>query len=230
MKKLIATLLLVSITFVTNSQNLRGGSSLSDGFKMNRKDTQGHQFLLNDWVEGFLVDNNGKMSSKKLLNLDIYNNNPTYKASNSQKDIFVIDNSLFSGFVLIDKNKKQYIFTKIEGNKFKRGKKETKYYQLLNAPKKSFILESIKKMKDPNASGWTSSLNNTKVAKFVKKEAYYILNSKGKYEKIKLKESHILKALKDKKKQVKAYIKSNNINIKSPADVITVLDYYASLK
>lgn len=229
MKKIMSFILLVTITFVANSQNLRGGSSLSDGFQINRKGTQGHQFLLENWVEGFLVDNNGKLSSKKLLNLDIYKNTPTYKFSNSQKDIFVLDNSLYSGFVLIDKNKKQYIFSKIDGKKFKRAKKETKYYQLLNAPKKNLILESVKKMKDPNARGWSSSRDNTLSAKFIKKDNYYVLNNSGKYVKIKLKESSLVSALKDKKRQIRAYIKSKNMKIKTPADVIAVLNYYHSL-
>lgn len=229
MKKIISFLLLVSVVFVTNGQNLRGGSSLSDGFKINRKGSQGHQFLLDNWVDGYLVDNNGKLSSKKLLNLDIYNNDPTYKVSNSQKDVFVIDGNLFSGFVLVDKNKKKYIFSKIDGKDFKKTKKTAKYYQLINAPNKNIIIEVAKKLKDPNASGWSSSKDNTLSAKFVKKETYYILNNSGKYVKIKLSSSSLTKALSDKKLQIRSYIKSNNIKIKTTDDVITVLNYYNTL-
>ncbi len=227
-KTILAVILLVS-AFSINAQSSRATSDLSHGYDTKKKMTQGHQFLLDDWVIGFLVDNNGKLSKRKLLNYDIYNNNPTSKTNTTTKDILVIDKNLYSGFVLKDSKNEQYIFSKIDAYDFESKKKETKYYQLVNAPKKTVIVESRKVMKDPNASGWSSSGLSTKAAKFVMKTSIYVLNSNNKYVKVKLSSSSISKSLKDKKKEIKAFIKQKDLKIKTASDLIPIMDYYHSL-
>ena len=230
MKKTTIMILFLITGICANGQNNTGGSSISGGFKIKSKTTKGHQFLLKKWVTGYLVDNSGKLSEKKLLNYDIYNNNPTFKASNDQTDIMVIDKNLYSGFILSDNNRKKYIFSKIEGSSFKKGKRGAKYYELINAPKKTILLESYKVLKDPNSHGFVpTSTNSTKAGKFVLKTAVYVLNKQNKYVKVKLSSSSISKALKDKKKEIRSFIKQRGLKIKKASDLILIVDYYYSL-
>ena len=234
MKK-IAIILCILTAFVANSQNNSGTSTLNGGFRINTKTMKAHPFLLNEWVIGQLVDYNGKLSERKLLNYDLVNNNPTYKTSKDQKDIMTIDSSPYSGFVLVDKNQKKYLFSKIDGSAFKKTKKETKFYQLINAPSKKIILESRKKLKDPNASGWYSSSGGNNTSRSTEAATYnllktlYVLNKAGEYVKVKLSASSVAKALKSKKKEIRRYIKQNNIKIKKAEDLIPVVEYYYSL-
>ena len=58
---------------------------------------------------------------------------------------------------------------------------------------------------------------------------YYILNKNKKYEEVKLKEKSLLKVYKDKKDQLSKYIKTNNIDIDSPEDMVPLVEYYLSL-
>ena len=229
MKNFITVLFLAfSMTFV-NAQNAGGGTDISDGFKIFRSKVQGHQYLLEKWVPGFLVDMNGKVSEKKLLNYDIKNNFATYKTSNQQKEVMVINSDLYSGFLLTGADNKRYLFSKIAGDAFKKPKKMTKFYQLINSPSKRIILESKKNFKDPNASGWAASNGSSVAAKYTLSKSLYVLNRAGKYVKIKASASSLTKALKDKKKELRNYIKSNNISIKNASDLIPVVDYYHSL-
>ncbi len=229
MKNIFTVLLVTFSVLIVNGQNNIATSNVGDGFKTFRKGTKGHQFLLDEWVDGYLVENSGKLTEKKLLNYDIHFNKPTYKLDRSVKDVMVLDRNLYSGFILLDAKSNRYIFSKVEGSKFAKSKKEDKYYQLINAPGKNIILESSKKLKDPNASGWTASSNNNLAAKFVMKSQYYVLNKNNMYVKVKLSSGSISKALKDKKKEVKAFIKSKGLKLKSTDDLIQIMNYYATL-
>ena len=229
MKNILTVVILFIGVITIHAQGMRGTSNISDGFGINSKSTKGHQFLLKEWVIGYLVDNTGKLTEKRLLNYDIHYNKPTYKVSNDSKDVMVLDNELFSGFVLMDAKKRRYIFTKINGDQFSRKKKDNKYYQLIDAPNKHVIQESYKELKDPNATGWSSSRDNTLRASFSLKTYYYVLNKNGKYVKVKLSSGSVAKALKDKKKQVQSFIKSNKLKFKNTNDLVKVMNYYKTL-
>ena len=65
--------------------------------------------------------------------------------------------------------------------------------------------------------------------KFVLKTAVYVLNKQNKYVKVKLSSSSISKALKDKKKEIRSFIKQRGLKIKKASDLIPIVDYYYSL-
>ena len=229
MKKYI-TILFLTVAIVGYSQGDRGTSDLKHGIKLRKDNFKGHGYLLNDWVSGFAVDLNGKLTEEKLLNYDIYQNKLTFKKETASDDIMVITTSSYSGFMLSDeKTDKNYLFTKLEGNKFKKPKKVTKFYEIVSAPSKNVIMESVKILKDPNASGWSSSRLTTKNAEFALKTYTYVLDANNKYAKVSVSKGSLLKVFKDKKKEVSEYIKSNNISINDPSDMVAVVDFYHSL-
>lgn len=57
----------------------------------------------------------------------------------------------------------------------------------------------------------------------------YVLGNDQKYIKVNVSKSSILKAFKDKKKELSAYIKEQGINIKEPGDLLAVVQYYYTL-
>jgi hypothetical protein len=218
---------LISLTSV--AQNNRGGNSLTDGFKIMSGDMKGHPYLLNDFVNGYAIDLNGNLTEQKLLNYDIYKNNLTFKKENATEDVMVVSTSSYTGFILSDENKNDYLFTKIDGGKFLKPKKTTKFYQIAKAPSRNVIIESIKILKDPNASGWSSSSLTTKRAEYVLTTYVHVLNKDGLYVKVNPSKSSILKAYKDKKKEISAFINENSLNIESAQDLVPIADYYLSL-
>jgi len=217
------------ITLVSFSQNNRGGNSLSDGFKITSGTMKGHPYLLTDFVNGYAVDLNGNLTEQKLLNYDIYANNLTFKKVNATEDIMVVSTDTYSGFILSDANKNDYLFTKIEGSEFAKPKKTTKFYQIAKAPSKNVIIESVKFLKDPNASGWSSSSLSTKRAEFELKTYTYVQNKNGLFVKVKPSKSSILKVFKDKKKEIAAFISEKGLTIENAQDLVPIVDYYLSL-
>lgn len=228
MKKITLLVFLVSFAF-TYAQNDIGGNTITDGFKMKSGSLKGTPYLLTEWVSGYAVDLNGKLSERKLLNYNIYENVLTFKKVNGASTVMAINDALYSGFILSDSNGNDYLFTKVSGDEFTKQKKDTKFYQIIVPPSKNVLLETVKKVNDPNASGWISSQNTTKRAEFETRTTYYVLAQNNKYTKISLSNSSVTKAFKDKKKEISSYLKSNGIKIKTAADVDKVAEYYHSL-
>ncbi len=227
--KTYLSILCIACTIFTYAQNDVGGNTITDGFKMQAGSLKGTPYLLSEWVSGYAVDNNGHLTEEKLLNYNIYENVLTFKPVNGSKDIMAINSNSYSGFILTNDKGEDYLFSKIEGHQFSKAKKDTKFYQLVAPPSKNVLLETRKVLKDPNASGWTSSQNTTKRAEFQTSTTYYVLGQNKKYTKISLSNSSVAKAFKDKKKEISNYIKQNNIKIKTAADVDKVATYYHSL-
>jgi len=192
-----------------------------------RGDSKGTPFLTQAWYVGYGILEDGTVTRPQILNYDIHGNNLVYKVDNSDKVMKLLDNS-FTGFLLKDEDG-DLLFSKIDGNDFDKSKNDKKYYQIVKAPSRSVIVEYVKKLKDPNSSGWTSSMNNTLSAEYVLSTNYYVLNKNSKYEKVKLSNKGALKVFKDKKNKISSFIKSNNIKIERPMDLFQVAEYYHSL-
>ena len=103
-------------------------------------------------------------------------------------------------------------------------------YQIVSPPSRNVIVESIKKMEDPNARGWTSSSTNNKTVSFNTVTHVYVLGTNQKYIKTKPTKGSILKVFKDKKKELESFILSKNIEINEAEDLDKVVGYYHSLK
>lgn len=228
MKKL-TYLLIFAISYFSYAQNDTGGNSITDGFQIRAAAIKGTPFLLTEWVSGYAVDLNGKLSEEKKLNYNVHEHKLTYKTNNGTGKIMVIDSNKYSGFILTDANKNDYLFTKVEANQFTKPQKKTKFYQIVSPPGKFVLLETEKYLNDPNKSGWISSQNTTKRAEYETKTTYYVLAQNEKYTRISLNNSSVLKAFKDKKKEISAYLKTNNIKIKTAEDVDKVAQHYHSL-
>lgn len=221
-------LLLCSITAISYAQNTRGTGTLSNDFSLKKNGTKGHVYLLNDWSEGIIVESNGNQKTVALLNFDIFNNQLTFKSHKTDTNAKVFSTAAHNGFSISDEHGKNFEFIKIEGSKFLKSKKETGFYQSLLS-ENTIIVEHRKKLNDPNASGWSSSSTTTKSAEYQTYENTYALNKQGKYVKVQQSQGSVLKALKDKKKELANYIKQEHLNIKKTSDFISLVNYYHSL-
>lgn len=227
MKKILTISFLLSLTLNLHAQNPTNSGNLSDGFKITRSSPKGTPFLSSEWYVGYGINTNGSTTRPQQMNYDIHGNNLVYKVSSNGEPLKLMDDSM-KGFILKNEND-ELLFSKIDGDEFEKTKKETRYYHVISPPSRNVIVEYVKDLNDPNASGWTSSKDNTLSSEYKLTTNYYILNSDQKYVKIRLKEKHVLKALKDRKEQVKNYIASNNLQINSPQDLSPILDFYHGL-
>ncbi|MFV9483079.1 hypothetical protein ACNI3T_04535 [Christiangramia sp. ASW11-125] len=227
MKNFSSTLLLIILCLTVQSQNPTNSGNLSDGFKITRSSPKGDPFLSSEWYVGYGINKDGSTTRPQQMNYDIYGNNLVYKTGTNGEPMKLLDDSI-SGFILKDKNT-ELLFSKIEGSKFEKTKREDRYYHVVSPPSNYVIVEYIKDLNDPNASGWVSSKDNTLSAEYELDTNYYILNRADQYVEVRLKRNHILKALKDRKDQLKTYIDSNNIDFESILDLVKILEYYYTL-
>ncbi|MCG1035708.1 hypothetical protein [Polaribacter sargassicola] len=218
------------ITLNIFSQSSNNSNSFGSGFRIGVENEEGHPYLMNDWYSGNLVKNDGSVTEKMPLNYQIADNLlVSMKVVNGEKIFQKLNADDYTGFIITDDKNNIHIYTKIEGNKFSKTKKENKFYLIVSAPSKNVLLETSKSFKDPNASGWSSSTTTNKRGSYKEKTQTYVLTKSGKYEKVGTSNNAILKVYKDKKNELKKYITENKIKIKEPTDLIKIVEYYHAL-
>lgn len=228
MKLIIFSLsLFLSANLCLYAQNTVGSGNLTDGFKIMRGDTKGTPFLTEEWYVGYGIFENGETSRPQKMNYDIHGNNLVYQTGGSDNILKLLDSG-FEGFILKGKEN-DFLFSKINGDQFEKPKKETKYYKIVKAPSRKVIVEFKKELDDPNASGWTSSTQNTKSAEYEMETNYYVLNPGNKYEEVKLKKNSVLKVFKNKKKELESYIQKNDLDLDNPEELVELVEYYYTL-
>lgn len=227
MKNILILACLTIATFTAHGQSHNATSSISGGLTLHQASAKGHPFLLDTWCIGNAVDLDGNLSETKTFSFDIFNNKLFFKVENSE-EVLAIDNSLYSGFILKAADK-DYVFKKIDGTKFSKTKKEAKFYEIAKAPSDKVIIESIKSFEDPNTSGWSTSRNTNKAGEYKLTTYIYVLDGNNQYKKVNLNESSLIKVFKEKKKEVKAFITSNQIKINTPGDLVRVVEYVHTL-
>lgn len=226
MKYLFYTILIL-IPLNLLAQNPVNSGNLNDGFKIMRGDSKTNPFLTEEWHVGYGIYENGNTTRPQKMNYDIHGNNLVYQTSNSNEVMKLLDQD-FTGFILKGNNE-EYLFTKIKGNQFDKEKNADKYYRIVKAPSRKVIVEFEKDLDDPNNSGWQSSNQNTRNPEYELKTSYYVLRKDGKYEEVKLKNKSLLKIFEDKEDQLKNYLKTNQIDIETPEDLLRVTEYYYSI-
>lgn len=228
MKLIIFSLsLFLSANLCLHAQNTVGSGNLTDGFKIMRGDTKGTPFLTEEWYVGYGIFENGETTRPQKMNYDIHGNNLVYQTAGSDNILKLLDAG-FEGFILKGKDN-DFLFSKIKGDRFDKPKRETKYYQIVKAPSRKVIVEFKKELDDPNATGWTSSTQNTKSAEYEMETNYYVLNPSNKYEEVKLKKNSVLKVFKNRKKELESYIQKNDLDLETPEELVDLVEYYYTL-
>lgn len=225
MKSKLLTLIIFFTTQLIICQNPIGTGSLSDGYKIMRNNSLTTPFLTSDWNIGYGIDLNGIATKPLILNYDIHGNNLVYKNSNNSETLKLVDSNLAGFIINIDSTNK--IFKKIEGHKFDRKKRESKYYQIPFVELNSIIIEYSKTLEDPYHSRWSSSTNNSSSSEYKETVKYYILNKKDKFVEISLNNRSVKKALKNRSDALETYLKNNKIS--SLDELKTLMLFYNSI-
>lgn len=74
-----------------------------------------------------------------------------------------------------------------------------------------------------------TSFDNDRPAEFIQNEIYYLVKNKGEFTELPSRKSALYKVLGDKKKEVKNYIKKNDLDIDQEKDLARLVAYYNSL-
>ncbi|PVW17251.1 hypothetical protein DDV96_01695 [Marixanthomonas spongiae] len=74
-----------------------------------------------------------------------------------------------------------------------------------------------------------TTFDNDRPAEFTQNETFYLVNNKGKFTELPTRKSALYKVLGDKKKEVKNYVKKNDLDTDKERDLARLIAYYNSL-
>ncbi|GLU43661.1 hypothetical protein [Allomuricauda sp. NBRC 101325] len=221
MKKIFAFILLThclsAIYGQKNNSNLRSGqmynyhpilSSNTNAFQTPDKKIDGTRFVLNDFANNGKVFVSGKVYITKGLNIDAFNNDVVFKLNNDS--ILILEKSVIDSL-------------SIGGHKFKK-QIDNNLHEVLwqkgNATLFKTFFCQIQK-------GHTNVMKGTtENDKYKLSHHYYLKKDEAIVKSFDLGTKSILSLFGDKQKQVKKYIKYNNLNMKDEKDVIKVISYF----
>lgn len=201
--------------FLDNLSNAFNGTGMWIKNHKVRNNIQGTPYLYENWfsyIEIFTEDN----KSYKLpnSNFNLLNNKFCTRVNND---------SIFTF------NKDNLNFVKLNNKVFKKIKlkndQESFFEVLFDGKKNAFLKRYEKKIKKGKINPMTQKAISKD--KFVKYIEYYIYENE-KLTRFKLKKSNILKILDNREKDIKNFVKSNEIDFKSEIDLIKLFKFYNS--
>lgn len=182
---------------------------------------KGNKYLKDAWTKGDVLQRDNKFFKDMDLKYDLLQDMLIFK--NNKEDILAFKYPV-KEFHL--KNRGTWsTLPSIYRNGYPATEKFTKesYYEVLAEGKASLLKKQFKTFVDAIAYG-ASETKKTLID-----NEFYFLFYRDKMIKIKNPNKDIPKILADKENEIKAFIKNNNINLKSEENQIRVIDYYNSL-
>ena len=187
-----------------------------------------NRFYSKNWLSGILVITKDKKIYKQKINYDLINGEIHVTPPNSTKGFIVLDKRI-TGFIL-KTSKGEIYFSRIDNENFINNNINREFFitPMKSINNQLLIIDYRRVLNDSEVprDGF-SDISNLK--KYKDRTHYYILNSKNKYVKIKLKKKHLLQVYSDKKEELINFIKTKKLKPKKIGDAIKIVNYYHSL-
>lgn len=203
-----------------SGKNVDGNLQLNT-YTSHNSNIKGSPFAFSDWSSGDITTTNHSSIKYDKIQFDLEKNQILVFKKGSKTPTAIPNNQIIS--LKANDSKKIRYFASIKPTEL-NGITKGKLYELLSNANDYLIKETskyISKSNDPSEEGAKKMI-------YKKKTVYYIKNKSGKYVETKLNKKHIMKLLKDKEDDVKAYISKNKLSF-NENDVPKILKYYYSL-
>jgi hypothetical protein len=191
-------------------------------FEIPYGDVGGSPYLLNDWDEGLVVLPDGKQASAR-LKFDVYSNRLLFQGKNSETLEFT---EQLKEFRLNSGNKEiSDVSSLVFINNLPAIDKQTaaSWYQLIGDGKVKLLKYYGKKIVESQTVNFAP-----KTKSFVAFHEYYIFQNDA-MQRVSISKKSITKALNNHVPEIEAWLKTNNINFKSDADLQKLFEWYNSL-
>ncbi len=212
-------LFLISNTFVV-AVRAQSTLSYSDGRSVMETDysnTIGSPYLVNDWSDGSVSLNNGKVYQNISLKYNEKDDELYFKNDKNEPMVF---NDLVKSFTIQVDNRVHFYRN---GYPDGLGITNKSYLDVLVNGKVEFLKHNSKTVID--SKDYTSAVVNRRFMEITK---YYLFISSKIYL-LKKDQKYLLSLLHDKEVEVSKLIKDNNLSMKSEADIVKIVNYYNSI-
>jgi len=206
-----------------NQDGLSGsGLKYNDGSYINEKDAdiKGSPFLFSNWEKGNVLLKTKERVDSVLIKYNLYTDLLQVKVD-EQEYQFNID---VWEFLLPDPLTNEIALFR-SGFSPVPGMNEKSFYQVLYDGKTKLLLKHKKLVGTE-----LTSIPGVKAKVFEDQKSWFILTASGKMEKIKKKNKDILDLLEGKKEELKKMVNSRRLKLINDEEIISVLEYYDSLK
>lgn len=189
---------------------------------------KGSPYLLNDFLPGVLVLHSGQSYENLQLRYQLMKQEVEYKTLTNPTPL-VLDAEDIRLIIIKDKASRQdFIFEKKEVSMAKGRKPMYPHFITLYDKGSTLLVQPEKTFKKADYQGAYSS--NKKYDEYKTYFAYFLRpKNQEKFIRVKLSNGSMLSALSDRKKELKAYIKAEYMDIDIEGEAVSLLEYYDSL-
>ncbi|MFN3488626.1 MAG: hypothetical protein ACK4YV_05810 [Emticicia sp.] len=212
---------------LNRNEEIAGGSAAVRTYDLRYEGMQGTPYFIDEWLSGKLVFTNGDAGKKNHL-LKYNTQTKELLMKRPQGDSIIVFPNQITAFTINDASKNiNYPFVKVENLKADGGTVPVCFLMVLYKNKSSLLKYVSKNVLKANYQGAYSA--DRRYDSYVDNSQYFIRKADNSLVKVKVKKSSILDALEDKKAEIEAFIKKENLSFKNDIDVAKVLVYYDSL-
>lgn len=209
------------------NEEIGGGTGAVRTYDLRYEGMQGTPYFIDEWLSGKLVFTNGDAGKKSHL-LKYNTQTKELLMKRPQGDSIIVFPNQITAFTINDASKNvSYPFVKVENLKADGGTVPVCFLMVLYKNKSSLLKYVSKNVLKANYQGGYSA--DRRYDSYVDNSQYFIRKSDNSLVKVKVKKSSVLDALEDKKTEIEAYIKKENLSFKNDIDIAKVLVYYDSL-
>lgn len=188
---------------------------------------KGTPYFLTDWLKGQIEMTTGKNYTNVPLKFNAYKQQLILLRTGSGSDSIIIDANQVKRFTLISTDGQPYLFERLPTAKTNDQALKDGYFLVLYEGK-SALLKRIAKTFKP-ADYKNPYANDVRYDAYQNAFSYYLLKPDQTLTKIKLSEKSIIDALSDRKDELKAFSKQENLTFKTDNDAVLLVKKYDSL-
>ncbi len=183
---------------------------------------KGSPFIFEDWQNGAVLQNDSILYKGLSLKYDAYKDELLYLNTRNNSPMVMAKNDITSFTIAGSDISSSLVFVKVPYD----GKNV--FMQLIYEGKKiDFLKQYIKMLREADYQGAYNA--DRPYDEFVEGDSYFLRLKSGKMEKIKLNRNNIIKSFPDNQKELKSFVKQNDLKFDSEKDVIELIKYYQTL-
>lgn len=188
---------------------------------------KGTPYFLPDWIKGQVEMMTGKNYTNVPLKFNAHKQQLILLRTASGNDSIIIDASQVKRFTLAGNDGQTYLFERLPTAKINDQSLKDGYFLVLYAGKNTLLKRVAKTVKVADYKNPYAS--DVRYDAYQNAFSYYLLKPDQTLTKVKLSDKSIIDALGDRKDELKAFSKQENLTFKTDSDAVMLVKKYDSL-